>query len=181
MKIIVLLALALPTRVGTASGQSCFNQRVQSSVVPKPSDVEIIAASCSTLVIKWKGFADQKYEVNGAFTDPVTNLGAATGEAQNITGDDDFNYTATIPVKPGMRVGFNIVAMSVIDNRTFTSYPFRSTEEYTIPDCNEVTVNAGASERKGQIAGVNTSSGKKDELLVTNRDLQMFLTRLPMF
>src|SRR3954452_5644818 len=170
MKHLLLLSVGFLTLQQIVFCQSCFNQAVQSSVVNKPSDAGVIAASCSTLVVKWKGFVDQTYLVNGSYTDPHTNLTAATEPAVNITGDDDFNYTATIPVKPGMKVRFDIVAMSVIDNRNFTSYQLHNNEEYDIPDCGEVKVNETVAERKG-LASVNTSAEKNDELLVTNREL----------
>lgn len=147
----------------SAQGVCAVNIKVITPVVAKPTDASIVSATCSTLVAKWKGAKDQAYLISGTFTGPVSN----------ISCDDDFNCTAIIPVTPGSNVSWSVQAVSIIDGRTFYSYPFHG-NDYAIPDCNQPVItssqSASAVEKSGGVSAVTLT----DKLTITNDKFAMY-------
>jgi hypothetical protein len=71
MKTLVLFCVTLILYIDTAVGQggcSCCNNKIISPVVSMPTGAGIISSTCSTLVVKWRGDANQGYEVSGTFS-----------------------------------------------------------------------------------------------------------------
>lgn len=68
--------------------------------------------------------------------DEATNVFLHSAANPTVVCDNNFNCSATLAVKPGQKISWSIQAVSVIDNRTFYSYPLRG--EYT--GCEETRI-----------------------------------------
>ena len=134
MKSIVFICLAFFAGAGSAFSQiACFTNKVESPAVAKPSDGHIVSATCSVLVVGWRS-NDPNFLVNGTFIDPVTHNAASLPPATNLNCNGG-NCTASLAVTPGSLVSWNVQAISIIDERTFYSYPLEGTQHFAIPAC----------------------------------------------
>ncbi|MEJ7827383.1 MAG: T9SS type A sorting domain-containing protein [Segetibacter sp.] len=145
MKPIFFISLSALLFISKVISQgACSNIKIESSVVAKPTEASIASATCSALVVQWKGSMDQTYLISSIYKDLTTNEQKETEPATNISCDNNGNCTATIPVKAGTTVSWSVQAHSLINNRTFSSYPLQGEQDYAIPNCivNPGVVNA---------------------------------------
>lgn len=125
MKRLFLLSIGCFILMGQAFPQGpCANVKVETPAVPKPTNGNIISATCSSMVVSWQGSAHQTYVARATWFNTATNK-TDTAVATNIICDVSFNCTATIPVIAGTNISWSVQATAIIDDRTFYSYPFR--------------------------------------------------------
>lgn len=154
MKSILFLSLGLLVFSTTSSQDICPPSKGPSPVVPKPTEASLVTVTCSSLVVKWKGNANQTYEVKGTYN----NGGTITiTMGTNITCDGSLNCTATIPVVPGTMVTWSIETINDINGRTLHSYPVIGVLENPIPACTGSGVTFGG--RVMLQGAYNTSTG----------------------
>jgi len=149
MKHLFLTSLSILFLISNTFSQgACSNIKIESPVVSKPTEGNIVSATCYEFIVQWKGRADQTYIVRGSYKDPATNSTNELPPAINITCDNAFTCTATIPVTGGTLVSWNVQAMGIINDRSFYSYLFRGEQDYAVPGCvaapiaNPANVNA---------------------------------------
>jgi len=54
----VFICLCLFLASKAFSQVACFNTKIETPVISKPTEASIISTTCSTLVVKWKGGTD---------------------------------------------------------------------------------------------------------------------------
>lgn len=160
--LIIIASLFFANNLFT-QGVCAVNFKIVSPVVAKPTDAAIVSASCSTFVVKWKGGKDQTYLITGSFTDPVSN----------ISCDNNYNCTAAIPVTPGSKLSWSVQAVTVIDGRTFYSYPSHGEQDYLVPACNQLITATGKSAPGEKLDNVSTATAK-DKLTITNDKFALY-------
>lgn len=147
MKSFLLTSLGLVFITGNAFTQgACSDIKIETPVVPKPTQGAIVTVTCKELVVVWKGNADQTYIVQGTYKNISTNK-TDTAVATNTSCDAGHNCTATIPVSAGIKITWTIQASEEIDDRPFYSYPFRGDQDYTIPACKTAAAKSARSEQ----------------------------------
>src|SRR5829696_2247812 len=100
----LLIALCSIISVSHASGQgSCTtsNIKIETPAVTKPTEGSVVSATCSTLVVQWKGSTGQTYEVKGTYKDLATSEIKQTAAATNLSCNASYVCNATIPVSAG--------------------------------------------------------------------------------
>ncbi|MEJ7676807.1 MAG: hypothetical protein WKG06_02795 [Segetibacter sp.] len=102
----ISLSLLLTSKNAFTQG-ACSNIKIETPVVSKPAAGSIVSATCSALVVKWKGNADQTYVVQATHYNSSTNkTDIAVGT--KVTCDNSQNCTATIPVTIGTKVSWSV-------------------------------------------------------------------------
>lgn len=165
MKVLLLIGLLLfADHSFSQSVCPCCTNPIETSAVTKPTDPDVLSATCNKLIVKWKGNAGQSYVVSGTYQDPSTNTVKLLADPVSTTIDDYNNCTATIPVVAGSTVRWNVKAIQQIDERTFSSYPLRGDQDYLIPSCDQLVATEGAA----------ASGAAKEQLVVSNEKLAMY-------
>lgn len=159
MKYLIILTLYTVAVVNAASAQ-CSNtsQPIQSPVAPKPSAASA-TVSCTNMLIKWQGNADQGYELKITAKDAAGKI-ISSGINTSYTRSGGNNYTATIPVTPGTKVSWSLQGISTIEDRTFYSYPLRG-KEYVIPACTAPVATSAAKAQPLQVISNKMTAGVK--------------------
>lgn len=140
MKPFIIITLACISLVPEVFSQAaCSNLQIESPVVSKPTDGSIVSVTCSTLTVKWKGAADQTYVLKVVSIDPITREAVELPTPTNVSCDNFYNCTVTIPVKANNYLNWSVQAIQLVDNRTFLSYPFRGEQDYQVPACESIT------------------------------------------
>ncbi len=111
---------------------TCGVEKVITPAVTPPSSFAVVSSTCSTLVAKWSGAANQQYVVS-----TVNNTTGATEivPATNITCDAAYNCTATMPVKAGNQYRVLVEAKAIISSCTYYSYPAILQLASPVPAC----------------------------------------------
>ena len=169
MKTKLIITIILLIAANKLSAQCDNNLKIQSPVAQKPTEA-IATVNCNTLLVKWKGNANQTYEINATVKDAVTNKTIKTINTTNYTANG-LNYSATIPVTAGTKVSWNVQGISVVDNRTFYSYPLRN-KGVLIPKC-ENSIAAKNSETKNSLS---VTTDKTTKVKVYPNPVQSMLT-----
>jgi hypothetical protein len=165
MKAILFFILTLlVSQAALSQATTCNNLKITSPQVAKPTDAILVSTTCSTMVVKWQGQANQTYVAQGVFKDAVT-LRADTTKATTISIDNSFNCTATIPVIAGKEIGWSVEAQELLNGGvTYTSYALRGALDYPIAPC--VTATPLQFSGKVFLQGTyNTSAGNMDNTL----------------
>lgn len=132
MKYIIFIA-GLITCARIFGQGPCSNLKIESAVVSKATDA-IASATCTGFTLQWQespGSTNQDYIARIMFRNSLNPAQIDTVSSPVLVG----TFTATFPVTAGMVINWSIEGIKTIDSRTFYSYPLRSNEEYTIPDC----------------------------------------------
>jgi hypothetical protein len=133
MKSILISSICLLVVINLATAQCNTSKKIVSPVSEKPTEAGIPSVTCNTLTLKWKGNANETYELNAVIKDAATNKIIQTTTTTDYEFDG-LNYTASIPVIQGTKINWSVQAITVQDNRMFYSYPLRG-KEYVVPNC----------------------------------------------
>jgi hypothetical protein len=155
MRTIFLLSLSLLAFVSCAFGQGpCINKKVISPASPKPTEPDV-SATCSTFTVQWKGQANQSFVLTAIEKNALTNEVIDT-IVSNTTAN-----SATIKVKTGMAIRWQVEAITVIDSRSFYSYPLRGGKDYIIPDCTTPIAAARQNPLSLKVSGASGDAKNK--------------------
>lgn len=119
---------------------ACSIRVIETSAVAKPSNAGSAQSNtCSDVNINWQGHEHQTYMVTYTYTDIATGKTTVGKSDQASRKGKNYNYSLTLPIKPGSTLTWSIQAIQTIDNRTFYSYPVRG--EFSGCDKTEVVAN----------------------------------------
>ncbi len=145
MKLLLLFTIYIAITFAAIAQCSSTTAKIQSPVAPKPA-APTVTFTCSNVLITWQGTAKQQYELNVTIKDAAGNI-LSNAVNTNCTKSGGNSFTATIPTSPGNKVRFALQGISMVDDRTFYSYPLRS-KEYTVPACETPALAASTAKEK---------------------------------
>lgn len=153
----------------------CPTVKIISPSVAEPTQLSVISATCSTLVVGWTGSAGQFYEVSATRYNPSTN------KKDTVAGSDPvntggFTYTSTIPVVAGTQITWNVQAY-VYNFGYMYSYAVPFVLEYPIAPCTGTGVNF--SGRLMLQGAYDASTGRMTNTLNTMGILQTLASSQP--
>ncbi len=115
--------------------------KVQSPVCDSPRNLKVNAINCQKLNVGWKGNKDQTYVVEATYMDAATNT-IFHAKGTNISCGEYGNCSATISVKEGAKINWNVQSICLIEGATIHSYKVEGKQVF-IPYCQPVTTREG--------------------------------------
>lgn len=134
MKLLFLINLFIVAFAGSALSQGNCSTNGNPSV-PQPTQVSVVSSTCSTLVVRWQGTANQTYCVSATYFNTTANRKDTVSGTP--TCDAAQSCTATLSVIPVAQVAWSVQA---IGNGS-ASYPVINVLEGPVPPC----ASAGSS------------------------------------
>jgi len=131
----ISISIVLCVGVNTVAFCQCppSSLKIQTPICDSPRNLKASTNECSKLKVNWKGSRDQTYIVEATYIDPETNdINKQNG--RNILCDDAGNCYATIAVKEGVTVNWNVQSQCSINNVIFYSYKIEG-DSVLIPYC----------------------------------------------
>ncbi len=134
MKTFLLLSIQLHALYGNVFSQQCPSSalKIQSPLCDTPRNLRVNDIKCATVKLSWKGNKEQKYIVEATGADNAANTIFEVKAAEYSC--DNGNCFATISVKEGAKLNWNVQAICNINGVTIYSPKVEGKETF-IPSC----------------------------------------------
>ena len=110
--------------------------RIQTPLCDTPKNLRISDISCTITQLLWNGNKEQQYIATATGRDNTANIVFETNQA-NYSCDDNGNCAATITVKEGAKLNWNVQAICNINGVTIYS-PKVEGKEMIVPSCQSI-------------------------------------------
>lgn len=157
---------------------NCSNEKVITPAIQPPAGLQVVSATCSTLVIKWTGAANQEHLAHAIHHNPLTNAMDSI-VVSNITCDANNNWTATIPVVANTKYSLTVEAKGMINGCAFYSYSTVRMLDHAVAACNQKGNMLTFSGKVMLQGAYNLSTGKMNNTLNETGLLQAHAANQP--
>ncbi len=138
IKIFLFISIQLLALSSIVFSQQCPPSvlRIQSPICDTPKNLNVSNIKCATIQLNWEGNKEQKYIVAATGTSNEANTLFET-KAADYSCDENGNCAATISIKEGAKLNWNVQAICNIYGAIIYS-PKVEGKEIVIPSCQSI-------------------------------------------